>query len=594
MLAKEANIDISQDEDYKRQKTLIEKNNDKAKAFYFKQSIIEEYLLKKRGLTKATAEAFYLGYDNSHGKAIVIPLHDKNGRVIAFCRRFLDKTPKYMNSRNNELYDKSEYLFNECRARSMLKKIKRLYIVEGYMDCMSAYQQGLSCVAYCGSELTKGQINEIKEIVKYQPNTVIMYAPDNDEVGQSKIPRVWEKFKELAPKLDVRVVRLPKGIKDFNEFLCADGSIGELPSEPIAYTSIMQLLDNCVDVQQEYSVAADNIRNISNPMEKADIVSALSKRWNKAVSDVKELTNLSFVSEEVINEFKTVDDGFSDYLDLITSGTTGIGFPSVDSVMELRPSDVVFYAGYSGTFKTMIAVEVALHNAIRLNKNVLIFSLEMSAGSFYERIIARIMKKSIYEIKDMVKNGQQAVILQKIKDKLKEKILIIDKSNLSIQEVEQRIALANSRMWKNGQTDFVILDYFQYLRAEGFDEQAATAKYTKVIAKKFNIIFFILSQLNRTGDNYKKPTIKMLKGTGDLEASGDYVCLAWTPSQDPELTADQYMQSQNHICMTIGKARRGARATEFELEFHPENSTITDLMSEGNQKEVDDGKSSIS
>ena len=590
MLASEANIDISQDEDYKRQKSMVEKNNDKAAKYYFKQSVIEEYLLKKRGLTKATADAFYLGYDNSRGKAIVIPLHDKNGRVIAFCRRNLDKLPKYINSRNNELYDKSEYLFNEYRAKSMLKKIKRLYIVEGYMDCMSAWQQGLACVAYCGSELTKGQITEIKEIVKYQPNTVIMYAPDNDDVGQSKIPRVWEKFKELAPKLDVRCVRLPNGIKDFNEYLLANGEISTLPSEPIAYTAIMQLLDNCVDVQQEYTVAADNIKNITNPMEKADMVIALSKRWNKSVEDVKGLTNLSYVSEEICNEFKSVDDGFSDYLDLITAGTTGIGFPSVDKVMELRPTDVVFYAGYSGTYKTMVAVEVALHNAIRLNKNVLVFSLEMSAGSFYERIIARIMKKSIYELKDMVKSGQQAVILQKIKDKLKEKILIIDKSDLSIKDVEERIALANTRMWKDGQTDFVILDYFQYLRASDFNEQEMTAKYTKVIAKKYNVIFFILSQLNRTGDSYKKPSIKMLKGSGALEASGDYVCLSWTPAQDPDITPEQYDAAKNHICMTIGKARRGALASDFELEFHPEISTIKDLS----VKEVDDGESSVS
>ena len=82
-------------------------------------------------------------------------------------------------------------MFNQYRASSNLKKNKLLYVVEGYMDCMSAYQQGLSCVAYCGSELTKGQINEIGKIIKHTPNVVIMYAPDNDDAGQSKISRVY-------------------------------------------------------------------------------------------------------------------------------------------------------------------------------------------------------------------------------------------------------------------------------------------------------------------------------------------------------------------------------------------------------------------
>ena len=69
----------------------------------------------------------------------------------------------------------------------------------------------------------------------------------------------------------------------------------------------------------------------------------------------------------------------------------------------------------------------------------------------------------------------------------------------------------------------------------------------------------------------------MLKGTGDLEASGDYVVLAWKPDSDPKLTPDQYMDVKNHICVYIGKARRGSLATDFEFIFIPEESTIKDL-----------------
>lgn len=471
-------------------------------------------------------------------------------------------------------------MFNAYRAKRQLKNFQCLYICEGYIDAMSAYQQGCACVAYCGSELTKGQINEIREMLLHVPNVVIMYAPDNDDVGQSKIQRTWEKFNELAPKLDVRVVCYPKDRKDFNEVLLAGESIPDLPSEPIALKAIKQSLDECFDKTSEFSVATEKIKRVKNPLIKAEIVEYLAKRWDKPVSDIKEITTIDFLDDEMIADFKDTDKCVADYFDLINTEGLGIGFPSIDSAMKLRPTDVVFWAGYSGTYKTMIACEVALHNAIRLKKNVLFFSLEMSAGSLYERLIARILKKSTKEVEEMAKDGQQAIILQKIKEKLQERLYVVDKSNLTIKDVEKYIILANTRIIKQGQVDYVILDYFQYLNMNTFEEMSAGAKYTKVIAKNHNVVFFILSQLNRTGDNFVKPTLKMLKGTGDMEASGDYVALAWTPAENPKLDLDEREKLQGHVCVAIGKARRGTYAREFELKYNQQEGRLMDLSVE--------------
>lgn len=581
MLAQKANIDLGKDTEWQREKSIFEKNQSIADKHYRQLDVIRDYLHDERGLTDETIDNFYLGYDNNRkGKSIVIPLHDKNGRIVAFCKRYLDCLPKYVNSKNNELYEKGEFLFNAYRAKRQLKNFQRLYICEGYIDAMSAYQQGCACVAYCGSELTKGQINEIREMLLHVPNVVIMYAPDNDDVGQSKIQRTWEKFNELAPKLDVRVVCYPKDRKDFNEVLLAGESIPDLPSEPIALKAIKQSLDECFDKTSEFSVATEKIKMVKNPLIKAEIVEYLAKRWDKPVSDIKEITTIDFLDDEMIADFKDTDKCVADYFDLINTEGLGIGFPSIDSAMKLRPTDVVFWAGYSGTYKTMIACEVALHNAIRLKKNVLFFSLEMSAGSLYERLIARILKKSTKEVEEMTKDGQQAIILQKIKEKLQERLYVVDKSNLTIKDVEKYIILANTRIIKQGQVDYVILDYFQYLNMNTFEEMSAGAKYTKVIAKNHNVVFFILSQLNRTGDNFVKPTLKMLKGTGDMEASGDYVALAWTPAENPKLDLDEREKLQGHVCVAIGKARRGTYAREFELKYNQQEGRLMDLSVE--------------
>lgn len=577
-LASEANIDLSTDKDYQREKTMYERNLKIAQTHFKQIDTIREYLNVKRGLDDETINAFYLGYDhNGRGKSIVIPLHDKNGRIVAFCKRYLDSLPKYVNSKNNELYEKGEFLFNAYRARQQLKNYQRLYICEGYLDAMSAYQQGCACVAYCGSELTQGQINEIREMLINTPNVVVMYAPDNDTTGQSKIERTFEKFQEYAPKLDVRCVRFPKEYKDFNDVLVNGGSIPNLDSEPIALTAMKIALDNCFDKQQEFGVATEKIKLIHNPMIKAEITEYLAKRWDKPISDVKQLTNINYLDDEIINDFKDVDRCISDYIDLMNHEGFGIGFPSIDNQMILRPTDVVFWAGYSGTYKTMIACEVALHNTIRLKKNVLFFSLEMSAGALYERLIARILRKPTNEVAKMAQNGEQALILAKIKEKIQERLYVIDKSNLTIKDVEKYILIANNRIIKNGKVDFVILDYFQYLNMNGFEETSASAKYTKVIAKNNDIVFFILSQLNRTGDNWCRPTLKMLKGTGDMEASGDYVCLCWTPSENPNLTLEKKEEIKNHVCVSIGKARRGIYIREYELEYDINQSCLKDL-----------------
>lgn len=577
LLAMEANIDITSDTSYIEEKSEYDKNERLATKAYNQISVIRQYLNEERGLNDETIDAFFLGYDNKRGKAIVIPLHDKNGRIVAFCKRYIDKLPKYTNSTNGKLYNKGEFLFNEYQAKKQLQNYQRLYVCEGYIDAMSAYQQGCACVAYCGSELTKSQILEIRQMLLHTPNVVVMYAPDNDDVGQSKIQRTWEKFNEFAPKLDVRVVRFPNDKKDFNDVLVSGGNIYDLPSEPIALTAIKQALNSCMDKQAEFTVAAEKIKQVKNPLTKGEIVEYLAKRWDKPLNDVKEITTLDYLDDEVIADFKDADSCFADYLTLINTEGNGIGFPTLDTAIRLRPTDVVFWAGYSGTFKTMVACEVALYNAIRLKKNVLFFSLEMSAGSLYERLISRILGVSSEKVQEMAQNGKQAVILTKLKESLQERIWVVDKSNLTMKDIERYITIANTRIVKDGKIDMVILDYFQYLNMNTFEEIAENAKYTKTIAKNNDLIFFILSQLNRTGDNYLRPTLKMLKGSGDLEATGDYVVLAYRPEFNPNLTLEEQVKLQGHLSLYLGKARRGSKATEFELLYNPEKSKLEDI-----------------
>lgn len=74
----------------------------------------------------------------------------------------------------------------------------------------------------------------------------------------------------------------------------------------------------------------------------------------------------------------------------------------------------------------------------------------------------------------------------------------------------------------------------------------------------------------------------MLKGTGDLEASGDYIALAWCPEHDKKLGLSEREAVANHIYVKLGKARRGSRAKEFELFYDMQQSKIIDLGANNN------------
>lgn len=144
-LADEFGIDTGNDETYKKQISLAEQNGRFIESCLRETDKIRDYLTKKRGFTDEVLTEYKIGYYEKL-KAIVIPMVNLYNQPVAFLFRFFDKLPKYKNSKNNELFVKGEFLYNMPNAERLLRKTKRLYLVEGAFDCMSAYQQGEAAV----------------------------------------------------------------------------------------------------------------------------------------------------------------------------------------------------------------------------------------------------------------------------------------------------------------------------------------------------------------------------------------------------------------------------------------------------------------
>ena len=99
-------------------------------------------------------------YDMFRGR-VIIPIRSPEGRTIAFGGRLLegDDGPKYLNSKENRLYNKSDILYATDQARDEIRKKKSAVLCEGYFDAIGMHQAGVkNAVALCSTALTPGHL----------------------------------------------------------------------------------------------------------------------------------------------------------------------------------------------------------------------------------------------------------------------------------------------------------------------------------------------------------------------------------------------------------------------------------------------------
>lgn len=243
--------DSGEREKAKKRKDILEINREAARFFYShlagSEGLKAQAYLKSRGLTEGTIRQFGLGlspggwsdlsdYLLAKGASndlliasglsikskngtlvdrfrdrIMFPIFDIRGNVIGFGGRVIDGSgPKYMNSPDTPVYDKSRELYGLNFARR--SKSKRLLLLEGYMDVISLHQAGIDyAVASLGTALTQMQAWILK---KYAEEIIIAY--DADSAGQKATLRGLDILEKAG--CNVKVLIIPKG-KDPDEFV---------------------------------------------------------------------------------------------------------------------------------------------------------------------------------------------------------------------------------------------------------------------------------------------------------------------------------------------------------------------------------------
>ena len=166
------------------------------------------------GLIESSAERGEL-YDFFRDR-LTFPIAAQTGKIIAFAGRALrdDQQPKYLNSKETPIYNKSSVLYNLHRAKEAMRKANRVVLVEGYMDVIGVVSAGIGeIVATCGTRLTTDHVRILRRLVD---GVVVNF--DSDRAGVEAAER------SVGPLLEegfaVRVLELPEGL-DPDEF-CRD------------------------------------------------------------------------------------------------------------------------------------------------------------------------------------------------------------------------------------------------------------------------------------------------------------------------------------------------------------------------------------
>ena len=356
MLAERANIQLptlqdNGDSQREELKAKVYKVNEFTAEFYHQnlykpQAKMAQEYVKKRQLSNETLKSFKIGFSgkfdelyqelkkqgfgereilesglvnkNERGQYIdryrnrlMFPICDARGKVIAFGGRVLDDSkPKYINSPENVVYSKGRNLFGLNVAKK--GDLKRILIVEGYMDVISLHQRGITnVVAPLGTALTEQQ----GWLLRKNSEQIIL-SFDSDEAGLKAKLRALDILQNMG--CDLRILQM-EGAKDPDEYIIKYGNarFNNLVDKALSIiefkVKILKKdlnLENTNDKIKFLNEIAKLISNVNNTIEREVYVEKIAKEYDiskEAIyAEVNKLIYKNVKTEKVLEKPKPV------------------------------------------------------------------------------------------------------------------------------------------------------------------------------------------------------------------------------------------------------------------------------------------------
>lgn len=336
-LAERVGVEIPEEEHSEEAKaranlkaTLLEVNKLAAKYYYAQlkteQGKIGHDYLIKRGLSEEIITAFGLGYSNKYSDSlykylkmkgysddillkaglisinekkgaydkfwnrVMFPIMDANNRVIGFGGRVMGQgEPKYLNSPETEVFDKSRNLYGLNRARTSRKNY--FLLCEGYMDVIALHQAGFSnAVASLGTAFTSGHASLIKRYV----NEVYLTF-DSDEAGTKAALRALPILKEAG--ISAKIIRMDP-YKDPDEFiknLGAEAFEERINKARNGFMFSLEILEREYDMHSPegktdfFNAVAKRLIEFEEEIERNNYIEAVAEKYHVGFDNLKKL-----------------------------------------------------------------------------------------------------------------------------------------------------------------------------------------------------------------------------------------------------------------------------------------------------------------
>ncbi|HJP00452.1 MAG TPA: DNA primase [Planctomycetota bacterium] len=283
-----------------------------------------EYL-EQRGLERNTLEAFSIGWAPANGQALVdlarsedrsldvfeevglvrrndsgrpydffrgrlvIPIRDLRGRAVGFGARRLAGAdgPKYINTPQTALFNKSELVYGIDRALGEVRRTGHLVLVEGYTDVMAAHQVGISTV---GAVLGTATTGHHAGLVRRTGARRVSLVFDGDEAGRQAVLKALHGLLPLEIELDVTI--LPGG-EDPCDLLVREGAAPFLATLDQAagwFEHVVEELEGLRGIERSKAVdgVLELIARVSRPVRRSDLLAELSRRTGLSTDILRE------------------------------------------------------------------------------------------------------------------------------------------------------------------------------------------------------------------------------------------------------------------------------------------------------------------
>ena len=306
-----------------------------------KNSLALDYVVKKRRLNRQTIGDFLIGYAPENGDTLtkalekrgfsrqeladaglsnrfggdlfrgrmMVALSDGNGEVVGFTGRIIrddPRAPKYLNTPQTLLFDKSRYIFGLYQAKEAIRKSDVAVIVEGNLDVISSHQAGVkNVVATSGTAMTTQHLKSLSRLAGR-----IRLAFDGDRAGVNATERAINLAQEVGVELEV--VSLPDGVKDPDELIQKDPALWQAAidqSQPavdwvIARYAEMENLKSAEGKRRFSTIALRIVRGLKDPVEQEHYLSVISEKTGASITALKAKLSNEKVAEHQLKKAK--------------------------------------------------------------------------------------------------------------------------------------------------------------------------------------------------------------------------------------------------------------------------------------------------